>query len=278
MHAASKFELKTQLIPGKGTSSLEDPSGVRITIPAGKQICYTSIGRWNPNLEGSAGLNVSSFCGMGSPVVDFKEGQLKIGEKVDGIPDKEWMAPKKNFFALLAREAPAPADRKKRKHVTMGGGGWAHISAGTSDRTIEFLMNDQYEEYYNNSDAVLLIYFIQDGSGLPWNVSLSDFDRAEQLSKLPTASKDASGILYDWEITGWNKYMSKGNHYNYQFTIKNTLKEPVKRYLWVKDNKGYVRNIFLNLKAEQGSVTSTYLKGISIDKIAFTEDKVDPFK
>lgn len=263
-------------VPARGASALEDPGGPVLEIPQGTTLCFATLGRWDPALLGSAGLDISSFGGRG-----VRAERFTSASNFQGIVDQRWLNEDANWFSLVLRESPAHPDPDEQKvRRGLGSSGWGYAFGQAHQvRRYELMMNDQFEEFYNNTGGVLFIYFFEDAIALPWGVDLNDFKLPEYVGQSSSAQADGSGLIYDWEIVGFNKYKSNGAYYEYRFVIKNTANAKVLRYLWAKDDTGYfkLKGERIELDGNEGTRRQLYMKGMTIKEVVLTPTNVAPW-
>jgi len=266
-----ELALKTLQVPAPGASKLEVATGIRLTIPAKHGLAFASLGRWNPGLEGSAGLATSSFGGHGVSTVDFLAGRYALGDHFSGAPDKPFIAPKLPFFALLVRDTQ-PKDPKNPTIKTITDGwGWCP-APDAAERRVELLINDQPGEFYNNTGDLLVVYAIVASNALPWGISASDFRRAEHLDADPSAVRDPSGLVFDWEIIRFNPYLYKNTGgFVYELLFRNSGSSAVDRRVWFRDNKGNQDSVSVSLVSGGTKSGNLSFPGMNITSYAIVE-------
>jgi hypothetical protein len=271
------LELRTQFIDA-GTKG----SNNEIWLPAGHQLVFRPIGRWNPNGGGTLGSSKSSLGAAGVNVLRWKKSHtissyLK-NENIDGwltykkgdnIPGGAFTAPEHPFFCLLFR---LEGQSKWRAFPTSESFGRL-VNGDESPRRCEFKMNDQEGEFSNNDSGLHLIYAILPHKNIPWEIGGGSFLPDEHLKRLgkPIHLSGDPDIKCEWLLRNYDKDAGK---YYYTAWFWHDTFDTIKAKVTFKDNEGNLVSGDLHLPPTKViSFGSFGLVGMTVEQISASEVK-----
>lgn len=211
-----------------------DPSKtLDLPLPPGRQICFAAIGRWEPDMKGAAGIDVSSFGYKGIKHLSLLKGEYDLGKN---YPGKPFVCKTANFFAIVWR-----IDDNK-EYETISGIGNAIANTSNTPQMIHFKMNDEVDEFYNNSGWLRFIYFYQDvNASMAWSVSPESTFKLDSYRKKIMQPSNIPGLNYEWVLDHYN-YDSK--KYDYTAYFHNTTGKDIKFEATYICNKGTVQKLY----------------------------------